>query len=654
MSKPQMASIILVTLVLFGLAYWLGSRSGLEESQSKKSSTEKDQTYYCSMHPQIRMPHLARCPICDMDLIVLSDDGPDPGPRAIRLSKSAQKLAQVETVKVQRKAVESIVSLVGKIDFDETQLKMITAKVPGRLDRLYVNYTGVTVKKGDHLADIYSPSLYTAQTQLLEAVKALGRPETQKSAFLKKSAEETLTAVRKKLSLLGLTDQQIAEVEKKKTPSKHLLISSEVSGVVVEKLADEGDYVEEGSPIYKVANLSQLWVKLEAYESDLPWLRFGQEVTFKTEAFPGEIHKGKITFIDWVVDPKSHTIKARLNIDNSRGHLKPGMFVRAEARSVLTEGGRVADPALAGKWVSPMHSEIIKDKPGACDVCGMDLVPAEELFHVDDGSSPPPLVIPTSAPLITGKRAIVYIKKPKSDIFEGREVVLGPRAGDEYVVLSGLKEGEEVVSRGAFKIDSSLQINAKVSMMNQSHSENKDHSHHSIQRLTESPSVHQKMDSLLSVYIQIQEALAKDQFTEAQKAFSRLEPQVHSLKSESMSETAKGHWEKDSNSLIKISKLSQKAKDILQLREIFEDLSHVALTLEKRFGHTQGEWIQIHCPMAFNDKGARWFQKAGTIANPYFGAQMLKCGNKEGTFLPHKPTPTQRDSDSKTKETNDG
>ncbi|GAF96407.1 unnamed protein product, partial [marine sediment metagenome] len=227
--------------------------------------------------------------------------------------------------------------------------------------------------------------------------------------------------------------------------------------------------VETGTKIYTIADLSQVWVQLDAYESDLAWLRYGQQVEFTTETYPGEIFKGRITFINPVLDEDTRTVKVRVNVPNPDQKLKPGMFVRAQVRSQLAAGGQVFDASLIGKWISPMHPEIVKDGPGKCDICGMDLVPAEELgYPIPKRAPEAPLVIPSTAPLITGKRAVVYVRLPDREepTFEGREVLLGQRAGDHYIVRHGLKEGELVVTAGNFKIDSALEIKARPSMMN--------------------------------------------------------------------------------------------------------------------------------------------------------------------------------------------
>ena len=243
-------------------------------------------------------------------------------------------------------------------------------------------------------------------------------------------------------------------------------------------------YLDTGTMIYTVADLSKVWVKLDAYESDLVWVRYGQEVEITTEAYPGEIFKDKITFIDPILNEKTRTVKLRVNVDNTDGKLKPQMFVKAIVSSMVAAGGKVMAPEMAGKWICPMHPDVVKETSGSCDICGMDLVTTESLGYVKaDTPQQAALVIPVSAALITGKRAVVYVQLPKTEkpTYEGREVMLGPRAGDYYIVESGLTEGELVVTKGNFKIDSALQIQAKPSMMNpqgeKAPSETSEHKH---------------------------------------------------------------------------------------------------------------------------------------------------------------------------------
>ena len=436
------------------------------ETAPQAASPRLEEVWICSMHPQIRQPNPGKCPICQMDLTLQgSSSGAE---REFVTTPQAVALMKVQTAPVERKFVTAEVRMVGKIDYDETKLAYITSWAPGRLDRLYVDYTGVPVREGDHLVYIYSPQLLAAQEELIQAARSVRDMEDSDSQLVRESTEATLAAAREKLRLLGLTAEQVQQVERSGKVSEHLTIYSPTAGVVIEKHAKEGMYVNTGTRIYTIADLSGMWVRLEAYESDLAWLRYGQDVAFTTLAHPGQEFHGRISFIDPVLDPVTRTVKVRVNVPNEDSRLKPNMFVRAVVRSGVAAGGKVMAPDLAGKWISPMHPEIIKDEPGQCDVCGMDLVKAESLGYVSpEPGAGAPLVIPASAPLITGERAVVYVEAPNAEqpTYVGREVVLGPRAGGYYLVRSGLAEGERVVTRGNFKIDSALQIQAKPSMM---------------------------------------------------------------------------------------------------------------------------------------------------------------------------------------------
>ncbi len=595
----------LLTVVLVSAAAGFALHALFSPPGPQAASVQGDATEYtCSMHPQIRLDDPdALCPICNMGLIPVVDTGGRSRLRSFSTSPAAAALMEIRTQPVRRRFVDAAIRMVGRIDYDETRLTYVTARMPGRLDRLFVNYTGVQVGSGDHMAEIYSPELLTAQQELLQASQSVQRLGEQDSEFLRSTTRASLQSAREKLRLWGLTTEQIDAIIDTGKVTDHLTIHSPVSGVVIEKNAKEGSYVQTGMRIYTVADLSRMWVRLEAYESDLAWLRYGQKVEFTVQAFPGETFSGTVSFVDPVLDLETRTVNLRLIVENPDRRLKPGMYVRAIAHSRVAAGGRVMDPDLAGKWISPMHPEIVKDQPGQCDVCGMDLVPAEELGFVSaEDAAARPLVIPASAPLITGKRAVVYVRtdpslldlqsvtdwggliatlrghvlareaaalrepeaqasspmdvfwsllpealredlmevsleSPPLDVrhrfvravneilreqdlnlladwkvetldaetrglielgprsltphrrtrlnrmllsslvsgvfgkarqgptFEGRQIVLGPRAGDWYLVRQGLNEGQEIVTRGAFKIDSALQIQARPSMM---------------------------------------------------------------------------------------------------------------------------------------------------------------------------------------------
>ncbi len=413
-------------ILVFILGYGLGEigtdntqKSTDQPAPAEAESKSEVEIWTCSMHPQIRLPEPGQCPICFMDLIPLETEETDLGTTELALSEAARKMAEIETVSVRRGIARTELRLSGKIEYDETRVKRITSWVEGRLEKLYIDFTGKRVKKGDPLVEIYSPTLYAAQEEYLQSLK---QSEKTDDALTREMITATREAAREKLIQLGLTDEQIARLEARSSALDRLTITSPISGVVTHMKAEQGIYVQKGTPIYTIADLDQVWVVLDAFESDLSHLKLGQEVSIQVEALPGETFSSRIDFIDPILSQKTRSVKVRLNLDNQAGHLKPGMFVKGI-----------------------VFSEIKKDRTGS-----------------------KPLLIPASAVLRTGTRAIVYVEQEKEGkfIYEGREIDLGVRAGDYYVVNSGLKEGERVAVKGNFKIDSAMQIAAKPSMMN--------------------------------------------------------------------------------------------------------------------------------------------------------------------------------------------
>lgn len=465
--QPRKVLTILLPLSLFVAGWWFGLPAKVKPIGTSAATGEE--VWTCSMHPQIRQPNFGLCPICEMDLILLQDSG-EGGIREVSVSAEAAALLDLQVSPVVRSAAVAKVSLFGKIAYDERGLSTITSRIGGRIDRLFVDFTGAMVRKGDHLAEIYSPELYVAQREVIEATKALQSGSTNSDDPVRQTRLRLLNAAREKLRLLQLSEEQIDEIATQQTPSDRITIRSSQDGIVVAKSIELGSYVKTGELLFKIADLSSVWLNLEAYESDLPWLRYAQDVSFTIEAIPGEEFHGRISFINPDLNPMTRVTEVRVNVKNPDRRLKPGMFSRAIVKSQMTSAGQVLDPSMTGKWISPMHPEIIKDGPGKCDLCGMPLVPAADLgFIATAGKAGDlPLLVPASAVLQTGERSVVYVRIPeKTDpTFEGREIILGAKVGSQFIVDHGLSEGELVVTQGAFKLDSELQIKAKPSMMN--------------------------------------------------------------------------------------------------------------------------------------------------------------------------------------------
>ena len=643
-NKILTISAAAVALFVFGRSSvgWgaISEAEAQQEHVHEEEQAGEPTLWTCPMHPQIKLPDFGACPICGMDLVEMTSGG-DDNPRQLVMSPASKALAQIVTEPVRRKNITRPVRMVGKVDYDETAVRTISAWVAGRIDRLYVDYTGVRVSEGDHLVWLYSPDLLTAQEELLSAKARVKATAEESSEFLASSNLAAYTSSREKLLLWGLTEEQVAEIETRGTASDRVMLTSPSAGVVIDKMLDEGAYVQTGTHIYRVADMSQLWLRLDAYEQDLAWLRYGQPVVVEVEALPGETFEGAISYIDPYIHEHTRTAKVRVNVDNTDGRLKPGMFVRAVASARLGAGGAVLDRHLAGKWVSPMHPEVVKDEPGQCDVCGMDLVPAEKLGLVPDApsTSTRPLIVSSSAVLVTGKRAVVYVELPGTDkpTYEGREVVLGPRAGDEYMVLTGLEEGERVVTHGAFRIDSSMQILAKPSMMGIP-------GERAAASGPEATVFRESLAPLFAAYLAAHTGLASDDFATAKSALGDMPSQLEVISAAGLEPELRTMWGEESAALGEALSSAEQAEEIEALRESFEAASRAMLAIVRTSGHDESSTLtEAHCPMAFDDAGASWLQSGNDVLNPYFGASMLRCGEIREEFTSHSAPAASRD-----------
>jgi membrane fusion protein, copper/silver efflux system len=407
----QKISITIIALLTGLFAGWLIFHP------SKKSEERQDQTteivqgtiWTCSMHPQIKMDNPGKCPICGMDLSPLANNISTTvaDPSAIHLSKEAAQLANVLTSVVTRQVPVKEVRLYGKVQADERLKQSQAAHFPGRIEQLFVNFTGQSVVRGQVLAVIYSPELITAQQELLETVRT------------KQLQPELYEATREKLRQLKLTDEQIEKIENSGVITNDFEVVTNTSGIVTERLVNTGDHVSSGTVLFEISDLSNVWIMFDAYESDLEYLHVGEKISFSIQAFPGIDFNGTIAFIDPVIDPVTRVAKVRVEMGNQSGKLKPEMFATGIVSSTL------------------------KDYTSN-------------------------LVIPKSAVLWTGKRSVVYVKQPGTDepVFMYREVELGPMLGESYLIIKGLSEEEEIVTSGTFSIDAAAQLEGKPSMMN--------------------------------------------------------------------------------------------------------------------------------------------------------------------------------------------
>lgn len=494
----------LAFLALLGVAFFVGrgftprqpTPSGLAATSGNEPAQESKPTYWtCSMHPQVRLDGPGNCPICEMPLIPAgSATGGGDGVPMLTLSPHAVAMASVETVAVTRRALVNEIRAVGKIQYNESSLATITARVDGYAERLFVNFTGVDIKAGDHLAEVYSPELLVAQQELLIAMRG-------------GSAGLSVEPSRIKLRRWGLTEQQIDELVHSRKITDRITLYSPIDGTVIEKMVVENSSFKAGDALYRIANLDTVWAYVDIYEFDLAWVRYGQHVELTAEAYPGRVFRGMVTFVQPIVNEATRTVRVPVHIENKDHALKPGMYVSTIVKAALGPDGRAAATGVEGKFSCPMHPQVVADDAGACPICGMPLerIPASaapavveaapdalatryfcpmkcegektyeqpgncpvcgmKLKEVPVAESQPGtlLAIPVMAVLDSGTRRIVYVDKG-GGTFEPREVTVGPRSGEFLSILAGLEEGEQVVARGGFLIDSQFQVTGHSSL----------------------------------------------------------------------------------------------------------------------------------------------------------------------------------------------
>ncbi len=365
----------------------------------------------------------------------------------LTLSDHARAMASVETVPVAQRKLAKELRAVGKIQYNETGLATIVSRVDGYIERLFVDYTGVNVKKGDHLVEIYSPELVVAQGELLMNPAQSGMIES----------------VKRKLRRWEVTDEQIEEVIRTRKPHDRITMSAPMNGTVTEKMVVQKSAVKAGDVLYKLANLDSVWVYLDIYEYELSSVRYGQTAEITTEAYPGETFTGRVWFINPVLTDESRTIKVLVNIANKDKRLKPGMFVSATIRAGLLANGELALTGVEGKWTCLMHPQVLEAEAGPCPVCKMALTQIPPAATTPRPEDELVLAVPLTAVLDSGIRKIAYIERAPGEYIPA-ELKLGSRAGDFYPVLGGLKEGDRVAVRGNFLLDSQFQISGLPSL----------------------------------------------------------------------------------------------------------------------------------------------------------------------------------------------
>jgi len=592
MKTNRKTIIIAVSTLAVGLLLgWLifgGSQNKTTEEQQHEHIAEEvagETIWTCSMHPQIRQNEPGDCPICGMDLIPLEDEqnsGVDP--MAISMSPTAMQLANINTAIVGSMDPVKQVRLNGKVQSDERLVYSQSSHIPGRVENLTVNFTGDFVQKGQVIASVYSPDLVTAQEELFEAQK------------IKESQPQLFNAAKEKLKNWKLTDSQIEQILNSETTKETFDIQADISGYVIQKMVNPGDYVRRGEAIYEIADLSKVWVLFDVYESDMPWVKKGDKVDFTIASLPGETFSGTITFLDPVIDPKTRVAKARVEVVNRGLKLKPEMFASGTVEAKLP------------------------NRSGA-------------------------VVVPKTAVMWTGERSVVYIKSETDQgvNFMMREVDLGPALGESFIVENGLQEGEEIAVNGTFSIDAAAQLAGKPSMMNPGGGPAMTGHNHGGMNMGEAsetpvepvdtdPKFTAQLTDVYEAYLDMKNAFVAADAKKVSSGAQKISKALNSVDMGLLKGDAHMAWMDQLNTLNSAVDAIKQSDDIEKQRQEFARFNLAFYKSLKMFGLDNETAYYQYCPMANRDQGAYWFSETQEIRNPYFGEDMLGCGENRETI----------------------
>lgn len=575
-TKVKYSLYLIATLiagVVIGALLFSGGGVSSEKEVTAHENTEAE-TWTCSMHPQIRQPEPGQCAICGMDLIPVSSEVGNEDPLTLKMSARAIKIAGVRTTTVQKGKTDKLITLNGRIAVDERRLFTQTAHFPGRIEQLYVNYTGEFVQAGQQIASMYSPELATAQEELLEAKR------------FAKANPQLLEAARTKLRQWKLTDEQIAQIERSGQVKEDFPVLADRSGYVINKQVNFGDHLMLGEPLFDMADLSRVWVAFDAYEDDLPWINIGDEITLQIKSLSGQTFTAQVTFIDPVINEQTRVATVRAELPNPDAALKPEMFVTGTIEASIAAGSEQ-------------------------------------------------LVIPKSAVLWTGTRSIVYVQLADADApsFQLREITLGPSLGNSYIVEEGLEAGELIVIDGTYVIDAASELADKPSMMNPEPKEERGaFSDVPDYQMEVNPGFLEKMKVANQYYLEMQRALVEANYEAAQAEANALLSSLPPKRSFTEA-IAQSYWNGRFTGIRQATMQIIQSKTIDQQRKAFVNLSKDMVRTNIAFG-TETTLYLVYCPMANDDKGAYWLSAVEEVLNPYYGDMMLRCGEVEKQINP--------------------
>lgn len=417
MNNRKIIALIIALVVLAGATAAFVWHRQTETLTGAHEEGEGD-LYYCPMHPTVTSDKPGSCPICGMALVKRQPQptagattSADPSLAQITLSPEQRLTANVKTLAVKLDTHTGELVTTGRVTFDERRLAQVTSYTAGRIERLYVNFTGDTVRRGEAVASIYSPELYSTQQEYLLALQNRERMRKAGFAGARTAADDLVESTRRRLQLFGMTAGQISQIERGSKPLYTTSIISPVSGIVTNKLAVEQQYVAQGQPLLEVADISNVWVEADVYEQQLPQVQVGQKVEITPPATPGQTFYGTVSFIQPVLSGATRTARMRVDLPNPKLQLKPDMYVNVRLLGL---------------------------------------------------NAPPHIMVPASAVIDRGQKQYVWMEVGPGT-YEPREVRTAGRHGEMIVIGAGLTDGDVIVVEGGFLLDSEAQLRGATS-----------------------------------------------------------------------------------------------------------------------------------------------------------------------------------------------
>lgn len=633
-----LASVFIAGIALIGVAQRIGWIQSGDSSGSNPLVQESsgDQRYICPMMCVPPTSEPGRCPVCGMEMVQSVSGGKGDGV-SISIEPAHRRLIGVRTAMAKMDSVSRTIRTIGSIQYDQSKLSTISSYVDGRMEKLYADYVGVPVSEGDDLALIYSPELYTAQAEFLTSLE-----NNSSNQFIDNLSLQELAT--NKLFELGMSESQVETLRAEKRARSRIRVKAPQNGTVIEKMVVEGDYLKTGQKIYRVADLSTVWMMLDLFPDDAARVLFGQEVEAEISSTPGVVYSGRVAFIDPTVDPVTRAVRVRVEMLNFDGKLRPGDYATALVRVPAIPSERVYDPALAGKYISPMHPQVIRDTPGPCPICDMDLISTSELGFSDVPLPEEKVVtIPRNAVLMAGSSSVVYVEVEPGR-FEVRQITLGTLTEREAIVAEGLEAGEWVATNGNFLLDSQSQLVGNPSLLDARRAPQFPAGPLRVESETQPVVLRSNtgaaFDKACSAYFEIQASLAKDVTASPIAVNTLIDGLVEVLADSELSGETQRELQSARRSAERLT------GEIEDTRIAFRSLSHSMIKSFRyvRGGETENGVHHFYCPMVPGG-GGDWLQADTDLRNPYWGAEMLTCGELVEDLSLSPETPVEGMSD---------